>query len=358
MIKMKFINTYITLIAAILLGSCSNNEGHEVVGDSDVPISLTCTLQGQTRAYTSTQSVQIPDGRTVSVWCDEHADKADATNHAGDVPDYVKGWQLTVNSGNLTSANTYYYPKSGNAVDFYALHGHLNNSITEGTTTWGSLMTGLTHTVSTDQHMAGNLEQSDLLYAIKHNVAKTKTAQLLHFKHLMSKIEIYLLCSTGITQADIQDANLKVDVLNTKLVADVTLSKSDQSSCTIAASGPVSATTQNAIAARLQNDNSTTVDVPDPANPGSNMTVNAYAFAEAIIVPQQFDTAYDGSGAGMNLIRVTLGDGSKRITKPATYHFQPGKRYVFYITVNAKDLSIKSEITDWVDGTTSNVVAI
>lgn len=356
---MKFIYRYILLIIAIALCSCSRNEAHEaVVDDVDVPISLACSLQPVTRAYTATQGVQIADGRTISVWCDEHADKTDATNHAGDAVDYVKGWQLTVNSGALSGTNTYYYPKPlDSRIDIYALHGNFNNTITEGTTTWDAFNTALTHTVETDQSATGNLENSDLLYSVNHNVVKSKNAQTLTFKHLMSKIEIYLLSGNGISQADLQDANVKVEILNTMLTAGITLSKTAATSSTVTASG-IDATTLNVINARKQTDNTATVDIPDPSNPGSTMPVNAYTFAEAIIVPQKFDTNRDGTGTGMELIRITMADNSVRNTSPATFDFQPGKRYVFYVTVNIGGLEITGQITNWADGTTSDVVAM
>lgn len=365
------VRTYITLAAVIALASCSSNDAPEVVDTPDVPISLSCSLVMQTRAYATTQATQIAHGRTISVWCDEHVDKTDATNHATDVADYVKAWQLTVDnsttSGTLTSANTYIYPKTGNNVDFYALHGNFNNAVTEGTATWATFTSSLTHTVRTNQtgvaatapeDYADGYEQSDLLYAVKHNIAKTKTTQLLQFKHLMSKIEVYLSCGTGITQADIQHANLKVEIINTKLTANLTLSKAAPMSSTITAAGTVNPTTLNAISTKQQTSNTEMVTVPDPVNPGSTTSVNAYAFAEAIIVPQQFDTNYDGTGTGMSLIRLTMGDNSERTTTPATYNFQPGKRYVFYVTVNQRGITITGEITDWAAGTTSDVVAM
>lgn len=337
---------YITLVTAVALCSCTREAVD--VDDVDVPISLTCSMQ-LTRAYSTTQAQQVADGQTVSIWCDEHVDKTDADNHSADVIDYVKGWQTTVNSGALSGTNTYYYPKSGNAVDFYALHGNLNNAITEGTTTWAALTTGLTHTVATNQSAAGNLEQSDLLYAMLHNIAKTKTAQTLNFKHLMSKIEVYLLCGNSVTQADLTGAT--VEILNTKITGSLALSKVSPTSSTIT---PTGATAD--ISARIQYGNEE-ITVPDPTNPGSTTSEHAYVFAEAIIVPQLFDSNYDGTGTGMNLIQVTLSDNTTRQTHAATYNFQPGKRYIFNVTVNAQDLKISGEITDWTAGTTSDITA-
>lgn len=361
------VRTYITLAAVIALASCSSNDAPEVVDTPDVPISLSCSLAMQTRAYATTQATQIAHGRTISVWCDEHVDKTDATNHATDIADYVKAWQLTVDnsttSGTLTSANTYIYPKTGNNVDFFALHGNFNNAVTEGTTTWATFTSSLTHTVRTNQtgvaatapeDYADGYEQSDLLYAVKHNIAKTKTTQLLQFKHLMSKIEINLICGSGMTAANLTSAT--VQILNTKLVANLSLSKSDITLSTVTAAGTIDGTTKNAIGTKMQTGDET-VTVPDPANPGSNTTAHAYAFAEAIIVPQKFDTNYDGTGTGLELIQVTLSDSSKRKTKPATYVFEPGKRYVFNLTVNAQDLELSTQITDW-DKDTLNPIDI
>ena len=343
---------FMTIATAALLACSGADTAQEAQQqEQPVPISLACALDRQTRAYTVTQGTLIAAGRTVSVWGDEHVDKTSSTVHTADVADYLKAWQLTTDgTGALASTSTQYYPMTGNNLDLYALHGNFNNAATEGTTTWATFNTALTHTVAADQSATGAYEQSDLLYAVKHNIEKSSTAQQLDFHHLLAKVEVYLIRGDGLTIADIQGTTVKI--LDTKLTASVTLSKTSEDASTIAATGSV--TDHNIITTRQQTGDET-IQVPDPNNPGSTISEHAYGLAEAVIVPQHYDTNYDGTGTGMSLLQVTLPNGTQMTTPAATYNFLQGKRYVFNLTVNAREIRLSGEITNWTGATTSDI---
>ncbi len=341
----------IMTITTAALMACSGNDSAEQTPQQEQPvaISLACGLE-QTRAYTATQGSQIVGGRTVSVWGDEHIDKTSNSIHTGDVADYLKAWQLTTDgTGTLASTSTQYYPMTGNNLDLYALHGNFNNAATEGTTTWVTFNTALTHTVVADQSAAGAYEQSDLLYAVKHNITKSSTAQQLEFKHMLSKVEVYLIKGSGLTVADIQGT--KVEILGIQLTANLVLSKTSAAASTVTAAAPI------ATIKTLQQVGDETIQVPDPDNPGSTFTEHAYGFAEAVLVPQYYDTNHDGTGTGMSLLQVTLPNGTVMTTPAATYNFQAGKRYVFNLTVSAREIRLRGEISNWTSATTSDINA-
>ena len=96
-----------------------------------------------------------------------------------------------------------------------------------------------------------------------------------------------------------------------------------------------------------------TVNVGTTADP--NMQ-NAYAFGEAIIVPQYFDTAYDGTGAAQQFLEVDMPSGVKLYTS-IKRQFEKGKKYSYNVTVNSTELIFTSTISDWDDAGTSNVTA-
>ena len=326
-----------TALLLLLTASCSNDK--EISENPNNPstaqqveIRLISSL-ATTRAYTSTQATQLTAGQTVYAWVDDH----------GLATEHVKAWTLTCQTDqSLSGTNKYYFPASGYTVDVYAVHG--NFTATEGTTAWTTFNTGLTHSVETDQTVAGNLEKSDLLFARETDLARNNNAKTLHFAHELSKIEVYLVAGSGLVDTDITNATVKL--LNVLPTANVTLSKSGTPDATITAGG-----TATTISTRMQYATDVTVNVGTTADP--NMQ-NAYAFGEAIIVPQYFDTAYDGTGAAQQFLEVDMPSGVKLYTS-IKRQFEKGKKYSYNVTVNSTDLVLTSTISDWDDAGTENV---
>lgn len=408
----RAVNLFTVLAACSLLitltacGSDSADDGGE--GTAPVPIALSAAVESQrqaaTRAVTMTQAAQLAADEVVYVWIDEHQKPASgSSNHdpsASHVADRVMGWKLTADGNGgfrTTGVEAYtvmYYPSSGFPVDIYALHGnfaygtqHTTTAITEGTkpvdtaipagaTTWSDFTTGLRHAVrpnqtgiaSPGQAYTNGYELSDLLYARKYNCPRQKETQELNFNHLLSKVEVYLLPGEGMTADRIYDGgDLKtvVEVVNTLLEADVTIRKTLGNLTAVSSGPPAQATdyysltpvegSSSPIQAKMQYfAGGTDVDVPtgNVAPAAETVSRKAYAFAEAIVVPQWVNNTGASGGSPVNLLKVTLPSGGEFFMQVNT-QFLPGKKYIYYVTVTLQRLEVVMTILDWVDGTGS-----
>lgn len=290
--------------AALMLGACSNDENLDNL-NGPVELRLTSGLEVQTRA-THNLDTQLKNGEKVHVWVDDATtDKelyADNTLTAGD-------------GGALTSGIPMYFPETGNGVDIYAIHGNFGADFTDF---WSA---GQTHTVAQDQKSSGDgYAKSDLVYAKHINVARTKQAVNLEFRHLLSKIEVVLVQGEGKPTIE------KVEILNTKLDAKFTPFKTDD--FTLTASGE-----SNPIV--IDTDLTTKTDAAGTDE--SKKKLN-----EAIIVPQDLTN-------GTPFIRVTTAEGWELIYRlPENKTFDSAKKYRFTVTANLTELKVVSaEITDW-----------
>ena len=149
---------------------------------------LSSSLDQRTRAaYTKTQETQILSGENVYAWVDEA--KSDGA------VEYIQAWQLTADgSGNFSAAQKT-YPISGNPINVYAVHGNFSTAPS------GSFPTAaLSHHVNVVQNTSAGYAASDLLYATGTNLARQTAAHQLTFRHLLSKIEVYLVAGIGTTK--------------------------------------------------------------------------------------------------------------------------------------------------------------
>ena len=285
---------------------------------------LSSSLDLQTRAaYTMQQGTQIDASEKVYAWGDE-------VPTSGSPSEYIKAWQLTADGSGSFTGSKQYYPATGNNVNIYAIHGNFSETLTEGTTTFP---TSLPHTVATDQTSGYN--QSDLLFGSATDLARQAGAHQVTFAHLLSKIEVYLIAGSGVTDTDLASAT--VSILGTKPQATVTLNKTATPIASVTASG-----TATEISALMQHGTDQTVTV------GSD-TKYAPAFAQAIIVPQWVSSTGASGGDTTDFIKVTIGTGA--YVAKVSNEFTAGNKYTFYVTVNASGLTISSTITDWGAGT-------
>ena len=290
--------------AALMLGACSNDENLDNL-NGPVELRLTSGLEVQTRA-THNLDTQLKNGEKVHVWVD------DATT---DENLYVNNTLTADGGGSFTGGQPMYFPSTGNGVDIYAIHGNFGADFTDF---WSA---GQTHTVAQDQKSSGDgYAKSDLVYAKHINVARTKQAVNLEFRHLLSKIEVVLVQGEGKPAID------KVEILNTKLDAKFTPSKTDD--FTLAASGE-----GNPIV--IDTDLTTKTDAAGTDE--SKKKLN-----EAIIVPQDLTN-------GTPFIRVATAEGGELIYRlPENKTFDSAKKYRFTVTANLTELKVVSaEITDW-----------
>lgn len=187
----------------------------------------------------------------------------------------------------------------------------------------------MTHTVAIDQKSAittagAGYQGSDLVFAKSESVARTSETVNLSFKHLLSKIEVVLVQGNGTPSI------AKVEILNTKLNALYTPSKTEDFSVTAGGEiamnrNPIEIDKGTTEASIAENDNSDEGKV----------------FNEAIIVPQTLNK-------GTEFICITTTAGGVLIHKlAAETTFEAGKRYRYTITAHLTGLEVYSSITDW-----------
>ena len=329
--RIKEIQWIILAAATLSLGACSSDSEQPVSAQDEVELRFSSSLELLTRAaYTKTQDTQIADGEIVYAWVDE-------AKSSGAV-EYIQAWQLTADgNGNFPAEKKVkkLYPVSGNPINVYAIHGNF------ATTPSGTFPTSaITHNVSTDQSTDAGYIPSDLLYATGANLARQTAAHLLTFSHLLSKIEVYLVAGTGTSDAELATAT--VSIVNTKPTALVTLSKT--AAPTITASGSAAE-----IAAKMQHETDQTVTIaggtPSPA----------YAFAEAIIVPQWVNSTGASGGTEVDFVKITIGTSS--FTAKVNKELVGGNRYTYNVVVNKTGIEFTSTITPWADGGITDITA-
>lgn len=296
--------------AALMLGACSNDENLDNL-NGPVELRLTSGLEVQTRA-THSLDTQLKNGEEVHVWVDD----AKNTQTTVTKENIYENCILTAGDNGALSGETMYFPETGNQVNIYAIHGNFGDA--DFTDFWSAEQT---HTIVQDQKSSGDgYAKSDLVYAKHTNVARTKQAVNLEFRHLLSKIEVVLVQGEGQPVID------KVEILNTKLDAKFTPSKTDD--FTLTASGE-----SNPIVIDTDLTTKTDAEGTDESKKKLN---------EAIIVPQDLTK-------GTPFIRVTTAEGGKLIYRlPENKTFDPAKKYRFTVTANLTELKVVSaKITDW-----------
>lgn len=320
---------WILLCATILtLGACSSDSELQEQAYTEVELRLSSSLDQRTRAaYTKTQDTQILSGENVYAWVDEA--KSDGAI------EYIQAWQLTADGSGNFSATQKTYPISGNPVNVYAVHGNFSTAPS------GSFPTAaLSHHVNVAQNTSAGYAASDLLYATGTNLARQTAAHQLTFRHLLSKIEVYLVAGIGTTDAEL--ASAQVTIMNTKPTAMVTLSKTAAPTFTLSG-------TAVDISAKMQSQTDQTITI------GSDTSVPVYGFAEAIIVPQWVNTTGDSDGSDVDFIKVTLG--TMNYAAQVNEHFEAGHRYKYNVIVNKSGIELTSTISQWNGGGITDTTA-
>lgn len=345
----------ITIFATLALMACSSDDKTEVP-NAPVEIRLTTGLDVQTRAaYTTTQTTAFANNQDVYVWIDDHGSGTTPTPSA-----FIDAWQLTTSGVNLTSTDKFYFPNTGNNIDIYALHGILTPSITACTQATPLSGTdfpaiGMVHTVATDQSAANGYENSDLLCAHTKDASKALASHQLTFNHLLSKVEVYLFSGNGVSKADIQGTD--ISIINSKLQADVTLSKTPAAGKPIGSVAASAGSTTGSILMRKQTQDDQIIS--DYTKPVSVVTEDkhAYAFAEAVIVPQYISSDGAATGTSVDFIQIAFAGGTGIMKAKVKNDFESGKLYKFYVTLSASEISITTSISDWTSGGTATPIS-
>lgn len=300
---------------ALILAGCSNDENG--MDNGLVELRLTSGVTAQTRAYTPTQSTMISSGEKVSVWVDDAGTTTSPLYNAV---------ELTADGSNHFTGQTMYFPKTGNKIDIYAVHGNFTSAFTSRS----DFPNGVEYEVKLDQSSVGNYIKSDLLYAYKKSVACSANPVQLDFYHMLSKLELAIKIGDGAPDLVSSGAvKLNKVMLNGKFTPSTTEDMSDQSKR----------------AAMLSN-----------ANDDWNMTLGQQTctdfaaenvvYNEAILVPQEM--------GGKKLTFKLSDDGTLIYTIPENTTFESGKKYQYHITLNLTGIEVTSSIQDWVPETTVN----
>ena len=355
---MKYTKQILIAIAGLLIGACSNDSE---IGENQatnlsqepVEIKLGSSLNATTRAYTLTQGDEIVAGQTVYAWIDD----AGSTSPSVAASEYVKGWTLTAaapaSPGDpqaLSSSNKYYFPSTGRDINIYALHGNFNNSVTEGTTTWSTFSSSLTHSVEANQNTSGNYEKSDLFCAHLLDQSKSSTTLNLPFKHVLSKIEVYLFRGVGVTASDLAGIS-SITLKNPELTGTVTLTKPTTTTANVASVAVPSTSNKSDITMKLQTktagEDMSSVAPSSGFSPADN-DKKAYALGEAVIIPQTIGTP-GTTPVTADFISVNFSAGGSLVAKVAQT-FAAGTKYTYFIIVNRTGLQLTATLADWTSG--------
>lgn len=316
----------IAALAALAMTACSNDGNPTANSNEPVEMRLSGSLQGLTRATSRTQATSLSEGEKAYAWVD------DATTG---VSEYEARELTSTASGGFT-CTPMFFPQTGNGASIYAMHGTFSYSFSEGDAFPGA--DGVRFMVAADQSsMGAAYTKSDLLYATRQNVARTKDNVELTFYHMLSKIEIAIVRDANAPELAAENA-----VTITDVATDGTFkpAKADISS---------QAARQAMITA-----GTTREDMLVGQRISTSFGAGDVDYNEAIIVPQDM--------AGKK-IKFRMQDGSSLsytipafATTPGAATFESGKRYIYHVTLKLSglDVSVGESIGWGTDGASGN----
>ena len=291
----------LTLALSSLLFSCSSSNDPD--DGSLIPISLTSRIVVAERS--NQQDVQIAANQQTSFF-------VTTTGNAGNV--LYDNVRLTADgNGNFSysyqGGTVLYYPTEAINVDFYAVHPYSESA---------SLSSVTKFAVKQDQTVLKNYYDSDLLYSMVDDIAKTRAAVPMVFDHKLSKISFTVREGAGVDLSGLT----AISVMNVMSEIDMNLTDGTL----VPVSGDVTEIGVYGVRGTT----------------GSETQVSGMS---AIIVPQSFVT--DGSKL---LFRLTISGRDFYYTPAVGILFEEGKIYSYILTVNNTGIEVTSSINNWYPG--------
>lgn len=317
--KMKQ-SAIIYAMAALALTACSNDENLDNL-NGPVELRLTSGLEVQTRAA-YTQSTSLAEGEKVYTWVDDA--KTGTSEYAAR--------ELTATASDGFTYEPMYFPQTGNGVNIYAMHGNFNAPFSEGNAFPGTEWVAFT--VKADQSgMGTSYTHSDLLYATKQNVERTKQNVELTFYHMLSKMEIAIVRGDGAPELADNNAVTISDVVADGIFKPTKAADMKNQTVRQAMIEIGSTKQQMVVSHRTCTDFKENVD-----------------YNEAIIVPQEMlgkKIAFNLKNGGTLSYTIPAFDET-----PGKAVFESGKKYIYLITLNLTGLEVTAKIEDWGSGNT------
>ncbi len=295
-------NHLLLAAAALAFAACSSETDN---WNGEIRLRSGLDVQQTTRAATDIQSTQFDKNEQIDVYITEATTGKATTTYAQPLT-YTTG-----SEGAMTPSTQPYFPTSGNGVNIFAIYPHET-----------SIAANNTFTIKDNQSSDDNYKASDLMCgAPKDNnpVSRTKSAVVLTFKHLLSKVTVILQPGTG--NPDLSDAVVKL--------------KSVYPSTTLSA-------------------NNTGGSIGTASGSATDITVMTAATGalsgSAVVIPQTLATSF---------IEVTLKNGgvltSNSLTDSSNNALNKvvldgGKAYTYTIKVNLTSLDVTSSISNWGTG--------
>lgn len=309
--------------AALILAGCTNDENGTDNGPVKIRLTSGVEVQQPRASTTLTQSTSITAGEVVSVWVDDAGTMSDPT------PLYEAN-QLIATAQNGFSGSDMFFPKTGNKVNIYAIHGNFITPFTAG----DALPTaaGVEYKVEADQSEGGAAyTNSDLLYAYKKDVSRNgnPTEVQLTFYHMLSKLELAIVKGEGAPElAPTGAVKLNGVTLKGNFTPSTSVDMSDQSK------------RADMLKAITPSSNEMTLGQNTCADFTDHVIYN-----EAILVPQDMiDKVLTFTLADGGTLKYTIKQFSTTSGKAV---FESGKKYQYHITLKLTGLEVTSKIEDW-----------
>lgn len=313
-------NKLICLAATLAtLFACSNDDKDKIQTGGDGALRFRSTINA-------------PASENVYLWGDEVV--------GGSVNTYFNAWQLKTRGGiGLKETVSKYFPKSGNLLNIYAMHGNfVDNALVAETTPFPA--PSIVHNVKDVQVEASDYAISDLYYSSTHSVEFTPSETTLAFYHMLSRIEVVIGAGDGFKAIDLEGARIRI--VNTKLKVDFSPKKipaEDLADLSVRGEMLKLAATNNEVKP---------ITIATKIAPDGMKNLVTAEHSNAVIVPQTVNGDF---------IEVQFGADKKTLYyKVENMKFECGTKYIFNITVNssstpeAAELAADVEAIDWETG--------